>query len=620
MTCVLLEPGLGSSAALVGSRLFESHMSTPPAEILLTHDESIALLGTEPSPYAITRETIRGVEYTSFLHGPRTLPTLFGMSERHDARTFLVYENEVYSFAQARARAASLAHALIHDLGVKKGDRVALAMRNYPEWCFSYMAATSIGAVIVPLNAWWTTDELKYGIEDCGAKVALIDSERLPRVLPFAQQLGLRLVITRPDGELPAGVFDMKPLLESGKPLPQVDVRPEDDATIMYTSGSTGHPKGVVSTQLAVTSSVFAWEFVGLARLLTELPGAIVDLLKAWLAKGAESLLKAPFDLPQRSMLITLPLFHVTGCNVQFLPAFRTGRKLVMMRKWNPERALELIEREKITDFSGVPTMSWELVNSPDFGKRDISTLQSLSAGGAARPPDQVKKLKEKAGHAQPGTGYGMTETGSLGTGITGEDYMIRPASVGRALPPLVELKVMDAEGRALGVDQEGEIGIKSIANMRGYWNRPVDTSKTLIEGFVMTGDLGRLDGDGFLFITGRAKDIVIRGGENISCPEVEHALYEHPAVFEAAAYGVPDERLGEALAVTVMVRAGEEITSDALQAHVRNKLASFKVPSIIFLQREPLPRVASEKFDKRALKRAAEEHLLARRSSLPPR
>jgi long-chain acyl-CoA synthetase len=595
-------------------------MSTPPAEKILTNDEAVALLGTEPSPYAITRETVDGVEFTSFLHGPRTLPVIYAMSERHDARTFIVYEDEVYTFAQARARAASLAHALAHDLGVKKGDRVALAMRNYPEWCFSYMAATSIGAVIVPLNAWWTEEELKYGIKDCGAKVALIDNERLPRVLPFAQELGLRVVLTRASDELPSGVLDMKPLLESGKPLPQVEVLPEDDATIMYTSGSTGHPKGVVSTHLAVASSVFAWEFAGLARLLTEMPKEILDILRAWIGKGAESLSKPPFDFPQRSMLITLPLFHVTGSNVQFLPAFRTGRKLVMMRKWNPERALELIEREKITDFSGVPTMSWELVNSPDFGKRDISTLQSLSAGGAARPPDQVRKLKDKAGHAQPGIGYGMTETGSLGTGITGDDYLGRPASVGRALPPLVELTVTDANGNALGVDQEGEIGIKCLGNMRGYWNRPEATKETLVDGFIKTGDLGRIDAEGFLFITGRAKDIVIRGGENISCGEVENALYEHPAVFEAAAFGVSDDRLGEALAVTVMVRAGHETTMEALQAHVRGKLAAFKVPSVIFLQREPLPRVASEKFDKRALKRAAESHLLARRSSLPPR
>lgn len=613
-----MQPAPGFSATGGAAAFPKRDMSTPPADTLLTQDEAVALLATEPSPYAATRESIGGIEYTTFLHGPRTLPALYAMSERHAEKTFLVYEDEAYTFADARARAASFAHALVHELGVRKGDRVVLAMRNYPEWCFAYMAVTSIGAVIVPLNAWWLEPELRYAIGDCGAKVAVVDGERLGRVTPFAAELGVRLVVARADGAPPAGMLDMKPLLEAGKPMPQADVRPEDDASIMYTSGSTGHPKGVVSTQLATASCVFAWEFAGLARLLTELPSVIVDMIRPWLAKGADSLNTAPFELPQRSMLITLPLFHVTGCNVQLLPALRTGRKLVMMRKWNPERALELIEREKITDFSGVPTMSWELVNSPDFDKRDTSTLQSLSSGGAARPPDQVHRLKEKAAHAKPMAGYGMTETGSLGSGIAGDDYLVRPASVGRALQPLVELKIMDAEGRTLGVDQEGEIGIKSIGNMRAYWNRPQDTAQTLVDGYIMTGDLGRIDAEGFLFITGRAKDIVIRGGENISCTEVENALYEHPAVFEAAVYGVPDERLGEALAATVMVRAGQRLSAHELQIHAKSKLAAFKVPSIVLLQDESLPRVASGKIDKRAVKKAAEAHLAAMRSKPP--
>lgn len=567
-------------------------------------------LVTEPSPYAATRERIGGVEYAVFVHGPRTLPALFAMSARHKDAEFLLYEDERITFGQAHARTANLAHALVHELGVKHGDRVVLAMRNYPEWCFTYMAVTSIGAVVVPLNAWWTAAELRYGIEDCGAKVAIVDAERLERVAGFAPELGLQILVARPEQALPAGAIDLGPLLLGDHALPDVVVKPEDDATLMYTSGSTGHPKGVVSTHHAVAASVFCWEFVTVSRLLTDLPPQVSALLRQWLSQGAAVLNETAFNMPQRSALITLPLFHVTGCNVQFLTAFRSGRKLVMMRKWNPELALELIEREKITDFSGVPTMSWELVNSPDFAKRDTSSLQSLSSGGAARPPDQVKKLKEKAQAAQPGAGYGMTETNSLGTAIGGDDYLARPASIGRALPPLVELKVIDADGKTLGVDQEGEICIKTVTNMRGYWNRPDDTAKTLIDGYIMTGDLGRIDPEGFLFITGRAKDIVIRGGENISCSEVEHALYEHPAVFEAAVYGVPDERLGEALSATIMLRAGEDVSIEALKAHVATRIANFKVPTHIFIQREPLPRIASGKIDKRTVKKEAEARL----------
>jgi long-chain acyl-CoA synthetase len=432
-------------------------------------------------------------------------------------------------------------------------------------------------------------------------------------MVPDLPGLGVRAIVARPSGLMPSYGLDIAPLLEGEHPLPVVDVYPDDDATIMYTSGSTGHPKGVVSTHRAIVSSVFNWEFVMFARVLMELPLPLRERVQAWVDQGSQALWSSPLVLPQSSMLLTVPLFHVTGCNVQFLPAFRNGRKVVMMRRWSPERALELIEREQITDFNGVPSMSWELINSPDFAKRDTSTLRSLSAGGAARPPQHVKRITETAKNAQPSTGYGMTETNSLGTAIGGEEYLLRPTSVGKVLPPLCELKIIDAEGRALGMNVEGEICIKSVTNMRCYWNKPEDTLKTLQRGWVHTGDLGNVDDEGFVFITGRAKDIVIRGGENISCPEVEQALYEHPAVFEAAVYGVPDERLGEALAATVMVRVGEHLTEDALRVHVGTRLAQFKVPAHIFLQAEQLPRIASGKIDKRLLKREATERLGAR-------
>jgi len=579
----------------------------------MTSEEAAALLSVPDSPYALQRARIFGAEYTVFSHAPRNLAELYALSKVHDERTMLVYEDESYGFAEMRRRAANLAWHLVHDFGVHKGDRVALAMRNYPEWCVTYVAATSVGAVIVPLNAWWTGPELRYGLQDSGAKVLIADDERATRVLSELAALPVKLLIARPEVPVPAGAQDLGPLLLGEHALPQVDVGPEDDATIMYTSGSTGHPKGVVSTHRAVVSAVFTWEFLLLARVLTELPAELVERVKSWLAEGPAALATRPLQLPQSSMLVTLPLFHVTGSNVQFLPAFRNGRKLVMMHKWNPERALELIEREKITDFNGVPTMSWELVNSPDFKKRDTSTLRSLSAGGAARPPEHVRKLREQASHALPSTGYGMTETNSLGAAISGDDYVARPASVGKALLPLVELRIVDAQGRALGVDLEGEICIKSVTNMRCYWNRPEETASTMRDGWVFTGDLGRLDADGFLYITGRAKDIVIRGGENISCPEVEHALYEHPAVFEAAVYGVPDERLGEALAATVMLREGQHVSVDTLKAHVAVRLAAYKVPAYFTLQSAQLPRLASGKIDKRTIQRAATANLSAK-------
>lgn len=579
----------------------------------MTQDQAFELLLRPGSPYLLARARIGDAEYTAFAHAPKNLAELYALSARHDARTMLVYEDERYEFAEVKKRSRNLAHRLVHDFGIRKGDRVALAMRNYPEWCFAYVAVTSIGGVIVPLNAWWTGAELRYGLEDSGTKLLIADQERFERVQAELAGLGLRVLVARARGPVAAPGQDITPLLQGDFALPAVNIAPDDDATIMYTSGSTGHPKGVVSTHRAIVSSVFTWEFVMFGRVMSELPQPLVEKVVRWLEQGPSALSSSPLNLPQSSMLVTVPLFHVTGCNVQFLPAFRNGRKIVMMHRWNPERALELIEREQITDFNGVPTMSWELINSPDFKKRDTSTLRSLSAGGAARPPEHVKKIKEKASNAQASTGYGMTETNSLGAAIGGDDYLLRPASVGKALPPLCELKIIDEQGHGLPANQEGEICIKSVTNMRCYWNQPEETLKTMRQGWVHTGDLGKLDDEGFLFITGRAKDIVIRGGENISCPEVEHALYEHPAVFEAAVYGVPDERLGEALAATIMLRGDAPITAEDLQAHVASRLAQFKVPTHVFVQRDQLPRIASGKIDKRTLKREAEQRLARR-------
>jgi long-chain acyl-CoA synthetase len=583
------------------------------AEITRLSEDQVRELVAAPGSALETAEvSIGGVQYRAFLHAPRNLASLYAASTRHDARVMLVYEDESYGFADVRARAANLAHRLVNELGIGKGDRVALAMRNYPEWCFAYMAVTSIGAIIVPLNAWWTGAELRYGLADCGAKLLIADAERFARVQGELSALGITALVARPSAALPAGVRDLAPLLQGAHTLPVVDVAPDDDASIMYTSGSTGHPKGVVSTHRGITNAIFTWEYLLVTRLLPELKPKTAQRVVDWLALGPAALSRPALELPQATMLITLPLFHVTGCNVQFLPAFRHGRKLVMMHKWNPERALELIEREQVTDFNGVPTMSWELVHSPDFARRDTSSLRSLSAGGAARPPEHVGKLREKAQHALPSTGYGMTESGGLGTAIGGEVYAARPASVGQALPPLVSIEIKDERGRTLPAGEEGEICIKSVANMRCYWNQPEATAEILRNGWIHSGDLGSLDDQGFLFITGRAKDIVIRGGENISCPEVEGALYEHPAVFEAAVYGVPDARLGEAVAANVRVRPGATVTAEELHAHLASRLAQFKLPAHLWLQEAELPRVASGKIDKRALKQAAAERLTA--------
>ncbi|MCP4692681.1 MAG: acyl--CoA ligase, partial [Desulfobacterales bacterium] len=538
----------------------------------------------------------------------------------------LVYEDDRTSFTDAYLKAANLAWRLREDFGIEKGDRVAIASRNYPEWCLAFMAITSLGCIAVALNAWWSGEELVYGLEDSGSKLVLADNERLERLRPFLPDLDLSVIAIRPTaaGAAPSSGMpsngaaepDIAPLLEGDRTtMPAAELHPDDDAMLMYTSGTTGKPKGVVTSHRAIITPLIAWAYIALITAFTQVPKEELEPWKRWLFKETDELPVLEVDAdteqppPQPAMILTFPMFHVSGVIVQFLNSIFSKRKLVLMYKWNPEKALELIERERITAFDGVPTLSWELLNSPDFEKRDTSSLLALGAGGAKRPVEQAnqiqKRFKSEGGYA----GYGLTETSALGTSIRGEDYANRPASAGRPLEPLLEMQIQDEKGNTLPPNREGEICIKSCSLFRGYWNNPEATAQVFRNGWFRTGDLGHLDDEGFLFITGRAKDIVIRGGENIGCPEVEEVLYEHPAVFEAAVFGLPDERLGERLAATVRVRPGFTVGEDELKSHVGGRLAKYKVPSVIWLSHEQLPRNATGKLDKRRLRRETLGH-----------
>jgi acyl-CoA synthetase (AMP-forming)/AMP-acid ligase II len=476
-------------------------------------------------------------------------------------------------------------------------------MRNYPEWIFAFMATTSLGAIAVPMNGWWTTEELDFGLEDCGAKLVVADRERVERIHPLMDNLGLKLISVRCDAYDDIRIERFEDLMEKTPAceLPAAKIDPDDDAIILYTSGSTGYPKGVVSTHRAVLSALTTWRLFGTSLLMAAFEA--ID------EKTAAELESQPTYQP--ATLMTIPLFHSTGCHSLFLLSILLGRKIVLMYKWDSEKALELIERERITSFLGVPTMSWELLQSPNLDRYDLSSLQDISGGGAAQPPDHVAALKEKFPNKSPGLGYGLTETNALGAVHNGESYLLKPGSTGRPLPPVLEMKIVDDDGKQVPTGERGEVWIKGPCNFRAYWNKPEATREAITDdGWFRTSDIGTFDEDGFLYIVDRAKDIVIRGGENIACLEVEAAIYKHPDVLEASVFGVPDERLGEEMAAVVALKSGRKPTAESIQQFLSDHLAKFKVPTYLWLQQEKLPRIATGKIDKRQLRKTATEKL----------
>ena len=532
---------------------------------------------------------VRGVKMKVFKNAPAHLGQVFAGSRGHGDKTFLVYEDEIITFAQAADRIDALASLLVNTYGVKKGDRVAVAMRNFPEWVMSFAAIISVGAINVSMNSWWTEDEMDFALEDSGATVLICDQPRFDIGAASCVKKNIKVLVVRAEKPLPAGVDKWEDVLPLGDAHPGADISPDDDATILYTSGTTGRPKGAVSTHRAIISSIMAFSARSTIFQMSGTKLKDVD--------GPE--------IPT-SFILIVPLFHVTGCVPVMLSCFVAGLKLAIMYKWDPEKALEMIEREQITNFVGVPTQSWDLVNSPAFEKYDTSSLRAVGGGGAPSPTSLVGKVNDKIKNGNPQLGYGMTETNAFGPAITGSDYLSHPTSTGRASWPMV-VEVRDENLKPVPTGQSGEIWFFGPMLIRGYWNRPDATAETIVDGWLRSGDLGRLDADGYVYVEDRVKDMILRAGENVYGAEVESAIYEHPAIHEAAVFGVPHERLGEEVGVAILVNDGMTLTPAELWTFLDEKIAKFKIPTQVVIMTEPLPRNAAGKF----LKRELQQHVV---------
>ncbi len=534
--------------------------------------------------FEVTSRTRGAVTQRVFTHSPATLRDIFD-GARGSSETFLVYEGEEWTFADVMVAVDEFADALVTHFGIRRGDRVAIAMRNLPEWIVAFAATVSVGAVAVSLNAWWTSSELAFALDDADAQLVVADDERATRLLDTCRERATPIVIARGDETTRAveGTRHWVDVVVKGAAMPAVEISGDDDATILYTSGTTGRPKGAVSTHDAICQTLMAFS-----------AGLVVEGRR-----------RGPRDhVPEdpTSFILIVPLFHVTGCVPVMLSCFTWHFRLVMMHHWDPDAALALIEKHRVTNFVGVPTQSWDLVNCATLSAYDTSSLVTIGGGGAPAPPTLVTRIEETFVNGRPNLAFGMTETNAYGPQNYGDDYQRHPRSTGQTPTVVMDVEIRDDHRQSLGAGQVGEIWVSGPTLFRGYWRRPEESAACLIEGWFRTGDVGYLDDEGFLFIEDRLKDMILRGGANVYCAEVEGVLYEHPAVREAAVCGVPDERLGEVVAAVVVIRDGASVTESELVEFAASRLAHYKVPSRLVVTKERLPVNATGKVLKSTL------------------
>lgn len=556
---------------------------------IIEHYRTARELAVKPGTlFEVGSVNVRGQELLGYVHAPGSMRDIWLLSAGHGDKEYLVYQDERWTYGQAATDISAFAAWMVTQ-GIQPGDRVAIAMRNYPEWMLAHWAINSIGAVVVGMNAWWVADEMAYALNDSKPKMLIADDRRLASFAEIADQFPDMQVVSVREPNSPITATPWQDAVAGAGAMPEIAVDPDSEACIFYTSGTTGRPKGAQLTHRSCVANIMNVGAMG------RIYGTTQALLKGVQAEEAVS-------PPAPTALIATPLFHVTANNCILQAGTVAGGKFILMYKWDPVEAMRLIQAEQVTTMSAVPMMTREILAHPQRDDYDLSTLTAMGGGGAAMQPDLVGKVAAETKRAKPTQGYGMTEVSGIITYIAGDVFLERPSSAGPLVPTL-EGCCLDEEGNPVPTGQVGEICVKGTPVIAGYLNRPDATAETIVDGWLRTGDIGYFDEDGFVYLVDRAKDMILRGGENVYGAEVENAIFDHPAVLECVAFAVPDDRLGEEVGAAIHLKDGAMLDAAGLREHLASRLSAFKIPRYIWFLAEPLPRNANGKFLKRELK-----------------
>ncbi len=554
---------------------------------LLSQVEQIrAQLTGAGAPFERTEVLVNGQSYLAYRHAFPDLPTLINAGRAHGPREFMVFENDRWTFDRFFQAVDALAANLQHKLELKAGDRVAIAMRNRPEWAVAFAAISLVGAIPAPLNSYGLHDELMANLRDLQPKLLVCDPERFARVKDDLASLGCKAMVV--DGAAHQGDTSWQAMTTANTTAHQTPaLQATDPALVLFTSGASSQAKAVLSNHRAVCQALFNIDFIGAISAMTS-PKAI----ELMMAKAL-----------QPTTLTAVPLFHVSGLHAQLLTALRHGRRLVFMHRWDPQKAIQLIQNEKITQFNGAPSMVMQLLAEPSFNTDMTGSLCGVGFGGAGLPQRIIDEMLAKRTHSMSGIGYGLTETNGVCAAASGQLFQYAPQSAG-STSPIIEIKVADLDGAEVPLGMEGEIWLRGVSLMEGYLNSQGEKGLGLTDGWLKTGDIGLREAGGLLRIVDRIKDVINRAGEKIAAAEIESCLLQHPALLEAAVFSQPDEQTGEAVVAVVVIAPNAMVSTDEIKQHVASKLAAYKVPKEVHVRTVGLPKNPAGKMLKNSLKR----------------